>query len=174
MTLVAISVEHLNITQNTIKEWRNWAKKTIKNFQANEYKDRNASKRERRKMLRAVAKRQIPFWAIIKEGYRNHKSDYVDAVTKLLLYCEITEKDTIIAVDKVEKSKNHMDKHVREIKKRLNMPGLNIYWSISEKEKGIQVCDALAGAVSREYCQKQQESLFEIVQDLLQKKVIKV
>jgi len=174
MTFVVISVEHPDVIQNTIKEWRNWARETIKNFQANEYKDHDASKRERKKMLKAIAKRKIPFWTIIKKGYRNHKSDYVGAVTKLLLYCEITEKDTIIAVDKVEKSKNHMDKHVREIKKHLNMPGLNIYWSISEKEKGIQVCDALAGAVSREYCRKQQESLFEIVQDLLQKEVIKV
>ena len=31
------------------------------------------------------------------------------------------------------------------------MPGLNIYSAASEKEKGIQVADAVAGSVAREY-----------------------
>jgi len=48
MTFVVISVEHPDVIQNTIKEWRNWARETIKNFQANEYKDHDASKRERK------------------------------------------------------------------------------------------------------------------------------
>jgi len=69
-----------------------------------------------------------------------------------------------------------MDKHIRNIKKTLNMPNLNIASESSEKEKGIQVADALAGVVSREYCctTLQNDGLFKIVKHLLQKEVLKI
>jgi hypothetical protein len=168
-----IRIDDYKDAELIVKKWRNYMKRLIKGFKANEYKDSNASKRERKKILNEIANKKIYFWAIINTNYVSHKNNYVRSLVKLLQHCDISEKDIIIAVDQVQCPK-HMDKHIRKIKKDLAMPDLNITWLNSEQEKGIQVTDALAGTVCRHFVRRDEYSFFEIVEHLLQKEVIKI
>lgn len=152
---VVVWVKDLATAKTVIKKWRNWMKQRIKGFNQNEYHDTNASDAERKKILSIIAEyapEDVKFWAIIKPGYNgNHKQHYVPTVVKLLKHSGLKETDIVIAVDKVEKSQAIMEKYIRKIKKEMGMPGLNIFSAASEKEKGIQIADAVAGSVAREY-----------------------
>lgn len=173
-TFVAIKVDDPKAVTIIIKKWRLFMKKTVKNFQANEFKYNNASYREREKILKEITDKKVSFWAIIHTNYQSHKLNYVESCAALLNHCEISEQDTVIAVDRVEKNSKHMDKHLKEIKEVIAMEKLNISWETSEKEKGIQVADALAGVIGRRFCLGKDVPLFAIVNHLLQKDVIKI
>ncbi len=58
-----------------------------------------------------------------------------------------------------------MDKYMRQIKKTLEMPGLDISYVDSEKEKGIQIADAIAGSISREFTLRTTDSLYKIIRN---------
>jgi len=152
---VILWVRDLTIVKTVIKKWRNWIKQRIKGFNQNEYHDTNASDAERKRILSIIAEYapgDVKFWVVIKPGYKgNHKQHYVTTMVQLLKHCKIKESDVVIAVDKVEKSQAIMDKYIRKVKKEMEMPELNLFSADSEKEKGIQVADAVAGAVAREY-----------------------
>lgn len=171
---VIIKVEDPKSVQIVIKNWRTFMKRALKNFNANEYKDNDASIKERKRILSEIARKNIVFWAIIHTNYTSHKTNYTESCIALLRHCDISQDDVVIAVDRVEKNSKHMEKHLREIKKVMDMPALNIFWGVSEREKGIQVADALAGLIRRKYCMEMDEPLFEIVSHLLQKEVIKI
>lgn len=94
----------------------------------------------------------VCIFALLVHDYQgNHNKHYPEAIAELLLHCEVTEKDVVIALDMVESKSLDMEKHVRKIKSLLKMPELNIKYSISQKEKGIQIADAIAGSISKEY-----------------------
>ena len=78
-------------------------------------------------------------------------SDYSPVVISLLRLAGIRSEDTVVIVDKVERSTRYMDKRIEEIRQGLGMPNLKILCDTSEKEKGIQLADAIAGAIGREY-----------------------
>ncbi|AVX40791.1 hypothetical protein CTH_10027 (plasmid) [Carboxydocella thermautotrophica] len=151
----AVCVKDPAIAKSIIKKWRDWMKKRKKGFCQNEYHDTKANDDERRKILNTIAEytpEELRYWAVLRVGYNGkHKELYVPTIIELLQHCGITENDVVIAVDNVEKNQKHMDKHIRNIKKGLGMPRLNICGSNSEKEKGLQVADAIAGSLCREY-----------------------
>jgi len=150
----AVSINDPSIANKIIKNWRSWMKnRRNKPFHQNEYHDTDADNAQRKKILIEISKHKgnLEFWSVLKNGYNgNHRKLYVPTIVELLNYCGITEKDTIIAVDRVETKKAHMERHLRKIKSSLGMPGLEIYFKESEREKGIQVADAIAGATCRE------------------------
>lgn len=154
----AVGINDPKIAKYIIKKWRDWMKNKIKGFNQNEYHDRDATDQERKKILSAIANHtpeQFKFWAVLREKYNgDHPRLYIPTVTELLRNVGITENDTIIAVDKVD-TEGRMERYIRQIKRKLEMPGLNMSHSRSEKEKGIQVADAIAGALSREYCPRE-------------------
>ncbi len=169
---VAVSVQSPLVPKKKIKNWRSWMKNRITGFNQNEYHDYNASDIEKRKILSEIKKhKDLKFWAVIKSGYNcNHKDLYVPVITNLFRYCEVTERDTIIALDEVDTRSYRMENYIRKIKRNLQMPELNINFVKSEKEKGIQIADAIAGAVSKEYIRKT-TSYFEYISSQLQKEV---
>ncbi|WP_156946495.1 DUF3800 domain-containing protein [Desulfitibacter alkalitolerans] len=173
---VAICVENPMIPQNIIKNWRSWMKNRLgKGFHQNEYHDHTASDVERKKVLTLISKNKeiIKCWGIVLKGYGgDHKRKYATAIVELLKHCQITEDDIIIAVDRVEKSSINMNKHIRKVKQMLGMSKLEIGFTESEKEKGIQIADAIAGCISREcFVRPKSPSHFGLIAGLMVKDI---
>jgi hypothetical protein len=116
-----------------------------------EYKDAELTDRLRKKMLSLIADEDVLIWGVVKRKYRGHVSDYSPVVISLLRLAGIRSEDTVVIVDKVERATRYMDKRIEEIRQGLGMPNLKILCDTSEKEKGIQLADAIAGAIGREY-----------------------
>lgn len=165
----AVCISNPEIPKKIIKKWRKWMKNRIKNFNQNEYHDYNARSTERKKILEEIAlhKDDISLCAVLKRNYNgNHNELYVPTIVTLLEQIKIEENDTVITVDKVDKRVITMDKYMRKIKSKLEMPGLEIYFKDSEKEKGIQITDAIAGAISREYLPRSAHSYYALINEL--------
>lgn len=150
---VCVGFSDLAIPQKIIKKWREWVKQRKgRATTKSEYHDTEATDADRKKILNIIAEYssvQLKFWVVFRPAY-NHKKNYSQAIVELLRFCQITEEDTVIAIDSVESGHKRMEKHIRNIKRELGMQNLKIYSANSEKEKGIQIADAIAGAVSRE------------------------
>ncbi|MCR6546990.1 DUF3800 domain-containing protein [Dehalobacterium formicoaceticum] len=107
---------------------------------------------------------QIKFWAIIRENYNGkHKELYAETIAELLKHCNVTVNDCVIAVDRVEKVDRYMNRYINNIKEILQMPRLNIGFNDSQKEKGLQIADAIAGSISREYISGDYETSHAVI-----------
>ncbi|MEG3070435.1 MAG: hypothetical protein RQM92_05995 [Candidatus Syntrophopropionicum ammoniitolerans] len=123
-------------------------------------------------MLKEISTRAFHFWVVHFVNYRGHKKDYCEAITELLLEVNLTDVDLIV-LDRVERSKRHMDRHVKTIKEKLLCP-CTIRWGLSEKEKGIQIADGICGAVSRDFNEMSAPSYVSLIEHLKQEvRVIK-
>jgi hypothetical protein len=171
-----VRVEDQKIPGICLKKWRRFYREsTGRPPIMPEYKDADATDRQRSVLLKAVAEYSVDIWGVIKRGYRSHTEDYSPTVTQLLGLAEITDNDTVVVVDRVERTSKYMDRRIQEIREGLGMPNLNIRYSSSEKEKGIQIADAVAGAIRREYIAGgSSPSFFRIIAGRVVKPVIEV
>ena len=99
-----------------------------------------------------------------------YKWDYSKAIINLLKYCDLKNIEFIV-IDKVEESSAHMQKHIRAINKGVDM-NLNILGGDSEKEKGIQIADAVCGSLSRYHLNRLGPSYYQIISHLMVKPIL--
>ncbi len=157
-----------------LKKWRLWRKSAKINYETNEYHDTNMTDKERKKMLQLVSSiEEIRVWGVYKNNYTNRLENHVEGVIKLLNHTQIGEEDIII-IDNPGIKKKYEEKYKKEIKKDLKMKHLDIRLEISEREKGIQITDAIAGSFSRELFPRKRESYFNLVLPKLEKELIKI
>lgn len=169
---VCVGVADPAIPGRVIKKWRDWVRhRKGKATTEPEYHDTKATDADKKRILTTIGEYspdQVKFWAVLKPGYDGkHKQYYSQAIVELLKVCQITEEDTVIAIDSVERGQKQMDKHIRNIKRGLGMENLKISSSDSQKEKGIQIADAIAGAVSREVLHRNKASYADIIWHLI-------
>lgn len=163
---VGVTIHAPKEADECIKKWRQSAKRNSPKFQVKEYKDYYALNRQREKILSEVGKRYFPFWALRIVNYKSHKLSYAASIRELIRLCGLSLINEII-LDKVERSSRYMEKHIKSIKEGLDMRDVNIRWGMSEKEKGIQIADALCGAVARKFYERSGPDYFHLVEHLM-------
>ncbi len=157
-----------------LKKWRKWRKSAKINYETNEYHDTNMTDKERKKMLQLISRiEEIRAWGVHKNNYTNRLENHVEGVIKLLNHIQIGVEDIII-IDKPSIKKKHEEKYKKEIKKELKIKHLEIRLEMSEREKGLQIADAIAGSFSRELFPRKRESYFNLVLPKLEKELIKI
>ena len=98
-------------------------------------------------------------------NYRGHKLDYSKAIFQLLKEVELSDVNLII-LDRVERNSRYMAKHIERVKEGLSCE-CAITWGLSEKEKGIQVADAICGTISRKFSFISAQNYFDIIEHLM-------
>ena len=86
-------------------------------------------------------------WAALKRGYDSREYPYV--IADLIRLAGVTDEDTVV-LDEVDNGRHRAD-YREMIRMITGIPALRIQWAKSVDRKEIQVCDALAGAISRGY-----------------------
>ncbi|MDF9408714.1 MAG: hypothetical protein A4E52_01162 [Pelotomaculum sp. PtaB.Bin013] len=165
-TFVAVKIFSEKSARSSVNKWRHYAASISKKFVANEYKDCKTPDQQRQKMLHEISVKGFQFWVVHFVNYRGHKKDYSEAIVKLLMDVDLTDV-SLIVLDKVERSKRYMDKHIEKIREEMLCP-CNVRWGLSEKEKGIQIADAICGAASRDFNNMTAPSFFYLIKHLKQ------
>jgi hypothetical protein len=168
-----LGVKDTDIPKRCLKRWRALYKASGgRAINMPEYKDAALTDRLRKKMLSLIVSEDVSIWGVVKKRYRGHVEDYSPTVISLLRLAEVKSEDTVIVVDKVERAARYMEKRIEEIRQGLGMPDLRIHWDTSEKEKGIQLADAIAGAISREHMPRLASSSYmEVIEGKMAKPV---
>ena len=167
---VGVKIQNIKLADECVHRWRQRTKQIYPKLQVNEYKDCRTHHKQREQILRDIAKREMKYWAILFSGYRGHKADYVKAIVNLLKYCDLQDIK-LVMLDKVEKNSSHMQKHIRAIKEDLGMV-INVNGCESEKEKGIQIADAICGSLARHYLNRSGLSYFHLISHLSDKPML--
>ncbi|MDD3654369.1 MAG: DUF3800 domain-containing protein [Desulfotomaculaceae bacterium] len=171
-TFVAVKILSEESARSSLSKWRRYAATVSKKFKANEYKDSKTPDQQRQKVLYEIAKKGFQFWVVHFVNYRGHKKDYSEAIVELIMQVDLTNVNLII-LDKVERSGRYMDKHVERVREELSCSCV-MRWGLSEKEKGIQIADAICGAASRDFNRMSAPSYFSLIEHLLcGRKIIK-
>lgn len=165
-TFVAVKIFNEKSARSSINKWRRYAATVSKKLTANEYKDCKTPDQQRQKMLYEISSKGFEFWVLHYVNYKSHKKDYSEAVIQLLMDVDLTDVDLIV-LDKVERNVRYMDKHIERVQKELSCP-CDIRWGLSEKEKGIQIADAICGAASRDFNNISAPSYFYLIEHLKQ------
>jgi hypothetical protein len=164
-TFAAVKIQNENDARLCINRWRRYAKSASSKFSANEYRDCKTPDRQRRQILQEIASMAFPFWVLQFNNYRNHKLDYSGAIFQLLQEIDLMGVNHIM-VDKVVRGWKHMEKHVEIVRSKMNL-ACPVLHGNSEKEKGIQVADAICGAASRKFNNLAAPSYFELIEHLM-------
>jgi len=162
---VAVKIPNERDARLCIKKWRRYAASVSAKFAANEYRDRKAPDRQREKILKEISAMGFRFWALYYINYRGHRLDYSEAIFQILKEVALSDVSLVI-LDRVERNSRYMEKNIEKIKKWLSCE-CSIIWGNSEKEKGIQVADAICGAVSRKYNNICAPNYFYIIEHLM-------
>lgn len=172
-TFIAVKIPSERDAHFSVNKWRRYATSVSKKLSANEYKDSKTPDRQREKMLTEISSRGFQFWILHFVNYRGHKKNYSETILELLKEVDLTDV-SLIVLDKVERSGRYMDKHVQKVREGLSSQ-CTIRWGLSEKEKGIQIADAICGAMSRKLNNMSAPSYFNIIEHLLRgnKRIVK-
>lgn len=163
---VAVKIPSERDARMVIKRWRHYAASVSSSFNANEYRDCKTPDRQREKVLKEISKMGFKFWVLHFFNYRGHKADYSEAVLELLKGVDLSDV-VFIMLDKVEQSWRYMARHVEKVRDGLPFECPEMLWGNSEKEKGIQIADAICGAASRKFNNKLSPSYFNIIEHLM-------
>lgn len=172
----AIEIDNPEIPKTLIGKWRKWRKYSKINYEINEYHDTNVTDKERKKMLSLISKNnEIKLWGVQINNYDDTTIEaHIGAVIKLLKYAGIKEDDAVI-IDKPTIKNKQIERYKQKVKKGLGMKKLNISLDKSEKVKGIQIADAVAGSLSRKFIPRDgKEPYFDLIASKLAKDVIKI
>lgn len=165
-TFVAVKIPSEEIARSSVKKWRRYAASVSRKFRANEYKDCKAPDLQRKKILQVISGKGLQFWVVHFINYGGHKKEYSEAILKLLKEVDLTDV-SLIVLDKVERSRRYMDKHIEKIREGLLCTCM-IRCGLSEREKGIQIADAICGAASRNFNNMVAPSFFNLIEHLKQ------
>lgn len=112
-----------------------------------EYRDADASPKQRAFMAGELASKQIKIWAIVKKGYR--PEEYPLVISELIRMAGADCHSKIFLDLRDNRKRRLRDKE--HILSASGQPELAIDWLDSVQSKEIQACDALAGIVLRHH-----------------------